>query len=71
MDMLKALEDCGFQEAAQKQYLMYEKENRRADLLQLLYRQRAVLLGDLHTAQIKMDRIDFVIHAVEQKEESL
>lgn len=61
-----SLKDCGFEEAAAMQYIRYAEENRTADLLRLLNRQRKKLMDHLHAAQKRVDTVDFMIHSVEQ-----
>lgn len=61
-----SLKDCGFEEAAAAQYIRYAEENRTADLLRLLNRQRKKLMENLHTAQKRVDTVDFMIRSVEQ-----
>lgn len=62
-----SLKDCGFEETAALQYIHYAEENRTADLLRLLNRQRKKLMDSLHVIQKKVDTVDFMIHSLEQK----
>ena len=62
-----ALADCGFEQDARQQCLLYTSQSRWAELLRLLNRQRCILLEDLHTAQRKVDAVDYVIRLTAQQ----
>lgn len=66
-DLKESLTDCGFQEEMRRQYFQYAHQNRTDDLLRLLYRQRKILMDDLHMVQRRVDTVDFIIHSIQQK----
>lgn len=66
-ELMQCLKDCGCDEEAAKQFLIYVQENRLKDQIRLLYRFRRPFLDALHDDQRRIDCIDFMIRKLEQK----
>ena len=66
MEYLRScLHDCGFGEQMTAKCLQCIGEKRRLELLRLLNLQRGKLMDELHTAQRRIDTMDYIIRQIE------
>lgn len=64
-DLRTVLAECGCDACDIECCTACSREGRRSDELRMLARRRRVLMDELHAAQEKVDRLDYVIRAVE------
>lgn len=66
-EILGWLNACGFRGEPRERYLALARAGRTEAQIRLLWRQRGLLMERLHTVQKQVDRIDFMLCALERK----
>lgn len=65
--LLRNLKDGGCGPRQIERFFALQKEGRLREQLQLLFHQRACLLKRLHTAQRRVDSLDYLIFTMKQE----
>lgn len=64
--LLRNLVDADCDENTIRKYLALEKLGKKKEQLRLLYNHRCSLLDNLHTAQEKIDCLDYLIYKIKK-----
>ena len=62
------LSDAGCNESQIVQFLELDEKRKRQEQYQLLSRQRALLLEELHQDQYKIDCLDYMVFAMQKED---